>query len=152
MLFSCPHWNETYSLTHCVFRGRSMTNSKNKAKGNNSKHQCSIQNENDKKNNVLPGTIAQTLCQSQEAQWWYSQWFPSPCHCSLADTESFHYGNMMKQPDKIEFLKAMVMRINALTKAEVWKLRKRSNIGKDKNLIFKQSGHFCKKTSQWDVP
>ena len=59
---------------------------------------------------------------------------------------------MMKQPDIIEFLKAMVMKINALTKAEVWKLRKRSNIGKDKNLVFKQSGPLSKRTTQWDLP
>jgi hypothetical protein len=48
---------------------------------------------------------------------------------TLADNEVFHYGHTMKQPDRAFFITAMVKEVEDLTKAGVWKLRRKSEIG-----------------------
>jgi hypothetical protein len=47
----------------------------------------------------------------------------------LADNEVFHYGHAMKQPDPALFITAMVKEVEDLTKAGVWKLHRKSEIG-----------------------
>jgi hypothetical protein len=47
---------------------------------------------------------------------------------TLADNETFHYGDAMKQPDKSSFLKAMIKEVDVLTQSGVWTLRKCSEI------------------------
>ena len=52
----------------------------------------------------------------------------------LTDTETFHLGAAIKQPDKPAFMKAMVKEIENLTNADVWQLKLKSEIVKQKPL------------------
>jgi hypothetical protein len=47
---------------------------------------------------------------------------------TLADNETFHFGDAMKQPDKSSFIKAMIKEADDLTKSGVWVLRRRSEV------------------------
>jgi hypothetical protein len=51
---------------------------------------------------------------------------------TLADNETFHYGDTMKQPDKSSFIHAMIKEVDDLSNSGVWILRKRSDIGNHK--------------------
>jgi hypothetical protein len=44
----------------------------------------------------------------------------------VADTETFHYGDAMKQPDKALFMKAMIKEVKDLFDSNVFELKKRS--------------------------
>jgi len=46
----------------------------------------------------------------------------------VADTETFHYGDAMKQPDKLLFMKAMVKEVQDLLNSKVFELKRRSEI------------------------
>lgn len=58
---------------------------------------------------------------------------PLAVSATLADNEVFHYGQAMKQSDRASdrasFIKAIVKEGEDLTKAGLWELRKRSEIG-----------------------
>lgn len=54
---------------------------------------------------------------------------PLAFSAALADNEVFHYGQAMKQPDRVFFIKAMIKEVDDLTRTGVWELRKRSEIG-----------------------
>ena len=46
----------------------------------------------------------------------------------VADAETFHYGDAMKQPDKLLFMRAMMKEVADLTAAEVFELKRKSEI------------------------
>jgi hypothetical protein len=64
----------------------------------------------------------------------YNEIHPFAFAATLSDSETFHYGDAMKQPDKILFLKAMVKEVDDLTTAGIWVIRRREDIGQ-RNLI-----------------
>ena len=50
----------------------------------------------------------------------------------MADTEMFHYTMAMQQPDREQFILAMIKEIKDLTKAKVWELEHHEDIGQQK--------------------
>jgi hypothetical protein len=46
----------------------------------------------------------------------------------MADAETFHYGDALKQPDKLLFMRAMMKEVADLTAAEVVELKRKSDI------------------------
>jgi hypothetical protein len=63
---------------------------------------------------------------------------------TLADNETFHYGDAMKQPDISSFITAMVKEADDLTKTGVWVLQRHSKIS-NHNLICAIWSFKCKR-------
>jgi hypothetical protein len=53
---------------------------------------------------------------------------PMAFAAQMADTETFHYGAAMKQPDKVLFMKAMIKEVSDLFNSDVFELKRRSEI------------------------
>jgi len=58
--------------------------------------------------------------------------YPLTLAAQAADTEAFHYTTAMQQPDREQFILAMIKEIEDLTKAEVWELECHDDIGQQK--------------------
>ena len=58
--------------------------------------------------------------------------YPLTLTAQAADTETFHYTTTMQQPDREQFILAMIKEIEDLTKAEVWELECCDDIGQQK--------------------
>ena len=58
--------------------------------------------------------------------------YPLALAAQAADTETFHYTTAMQQPDRDKFILAMIKEVDDLTKAEVWELERRADIGNQK--------------------
>ena len=54
--------------------------------------------------------------------------YPLALAAQAADTETFHYAMAMQQPDREQFILAMMKEMEDLTKAEVWELDTSSQI------------------------